>query len=76
MYFGAKEGISITGVTFEPTIQTDFMTSHFWEKSKRLLIVFYEYKSYEVRQKKELLETALPPSDEEPTGRKLMKYTA
>ena len=48
MYFGAKEGISITGVTFEPTIQTDFMTSHFWEKSKRLLIVFYEYKSYEV----------------------------
>ena len=35
-----------------------------------------EYKSYEVRQKKELLETALPPSDEEPTGRKLMKYTA
>ena len=35
-----------------------------------------EYKSFEVRQKKELLETALPPSDEEPTGRKLMKYTA
>ena len=35
-----------------------------------------EYKSYEVRQKKELLETAMPPSDEEPTGRKLMKYTA
>ena len=35
-----------------------------------------EYKSYEVWQKKELLETALPPSDEEPTGRKLMKYTA
>ena len=48
VYFGAKEGISITGVTFEPTIQTDFMTSHFWEKSERLLIVFYEYKSYEV----------------------------
>lgn len=48
IYLGAKEGISITGVTFEPTIQTDFMTSHFWEKSERLLIVFYEYKSYEV----------------------------
>lgn len=48
VYLGAKEGISITGVTFEPTIQTDFMTSHFWEKSERLLIVFYEYKSYEV----------------------------
>ncbi len=45
-YFKAKEGISITGVTFEPTIQTDFLTSHFWEKSERLLIVFYEYKSY------------------------------
>lgn len=45
---GAKEGISITGVTFEPTIQTDFMTSHFWEKTEHLLIVFYEYKSYEV----------------------------
>lgn len=44
---GAKEGISITGVTFEPTIQTDFNTSHFWEKSEHLLIVFYEYKSYE-----------------------------
>ena len=35
-----------------------------------------EYKSYEARQKKELLETCLPPSDGEPTGRKLMKYTA
>ena len=40
-------GDSITGVTFEPTIQTDFSTSHFWEKSEHLLIVFYEYKSYE-----------------------------
>ncbi len=47
VYLGAKEGISITGVTFEPTIQTDFATSHFWEKSEHLLIVFYEYKSYE-----------------------------
>ncbi len=44
----AKEGISITGVTFEPDIQRDFMTSHFWEKSEHLLIVFYEYKSYDV----------------------------
>ena len=35
-----------------------------------------EYKSYEAQQKKELLETCLPPSDVEPTGRKLMKYTA
>ncbi len=48
VYLGAKEGISITGVTFEPTIQTDFDTSHFWEKSEHLLIVFYEYTSYEV----------------------------
>ncbi len=47
-YLGAKEGISITGVTFEPTIQTDFETSHFWEKAEHLLIVFYEYKSYDV----------------------------
>lgn len=46
IYLGAKEGISITRVTFEPTIQTDFETSHFWEKSQHLLIVFYEYKSY------------------------------
>ena len=45
---GAKEGISITGVTFEPDIQRDFMTSHFWNKSEHLLIVFYEYKSYDV----------------------------
>ena len=35
-----------------------------------------EYKEYETRQKKEWLETSLPPSQEEPTGRKLMKYTA
>ena len=47
VFLGAKEGISITGVTFEPTIQTDFNTSHFWEKSEHLLIVFYEYKSYD-----------------------------
>ncbi len=47
-YFSAKEGISITGVTFEPSIQRDFATSHFWEKSERLLIVFYEYASYDV----------------------------
>lgn len=48
VHLGAKEGISITHVTFEPPIQTDFDTSHFWEKSERLLIIFYEYKSYEV----------------------------
>jgi DNA mismatch repair enzyme MutH. len=48
LHLGAKEGISITGVTFEPTIQLDFITSHFWEKLEHLLIVFYEYKSYEV----------------------------
>ena len=48
IYLGAKEPISITGVTFEPTIQTDFDTSHFWEKSEHLLIVFYEYKAYKV----------------------------
>lgn len=48
IYLRAKEGISITGVTFEPAIQTDFNTSHFWKKSERLLIVFYEYLSYEV----------------------------
>lgn len=48
IHFQAKEGISITGVTFEPTIQTDFDTSHFWEKAEHLLIVIYEYKSYEV----------------------------
>lgn len=47
-YLCAKEGISITGVTFEPIPQTDFLTSHFWEKSEHLLIVFYEYQSYEV----------------------------
>lgn len=46
VFLRAKEGISITGVTFEPTIQTDFYTSHFWEKSEHLLIVFYEYKPY------------------------------
>lgn len=48
VYLGAKEGISITGVTFEPDIQRDFKTSHFWEKSEHLLIVFYEYRSYDV----------------------------
>lgn len=48
LYLGAKEGISITGVTFEPDIQRDFITSHFWEKSEHLLIVFYEYKAYDV----------------------------
>lgn len=48
IHLHAKEGISITGVTFEPDIQRDFFTSHFWEKSERLLIVFYEYKSYAV----------------------------
>lgn len=48
VYLGAKEGISITGVTLGPSIQTNFNTSHFWEKSERLLIIFYEYKSYDV----------------------------
>lgn len=47
-YLKAKEGISITGVTFEPDIQREFYKSHFWEKLQRLLIVFYEYQSYEV----------------------------
>lgn len=48
IYLGAKEGISITNVTFDPTYQTDFLTSHFWEKAERLLIVFYEYNKYDV----------------------------
>lgn len=48
VFLGAKECISITGVTFEPAPQTDFFTSHFWEKAEHLLIVFYEYKSYDV----------------------------
>lgn len=48
VYFEAKEGISITAVTFDPSIETDFDKSHFWEKSQHLLIVFYEYKSYDV----------------------------
>jgi len=43
--YHAKEGISITAVTFDPTIEIDFNTSHFWRKSERLLIVFYEYLS-------------------------------
>lgn len=46
-YFKAKEGISITAVTFEPDIQRDFSTSHFWEKAEHMLIIFYEYDSYE-----------------------------
>ena len=29
IYLRAKEGISVTGVTFEPNIQTEFDTSHF-----------------------------------------------
>ena len=41
----AKEGISITNVTLTPSIEYDFLTSHFYEKVLRLLIVFYEYKS-------------------------------
>ena len=45
-YYGAKEGVSITGVTLSPSIQLDFLKSHFWEKSERLLLVFYEYNSY------------------------------
>lgn len=48
VFLGAKEGISITGVTFEPTFQSVFETSHFWEKAQRLLLVFYEYDSYSV----------------------------
>ena len=48
LYLGAKEGISITGVTFDPEIQLDFFSSHFWEKSEHLLIVFYEYRSYDI----------------------------
>lgn len=35
-------------MTFTPYIELDFENSHFWEKSERLLIVFYEYKSYSV----------------------------
>ena len=40
VYLGAKEGISITGVTFEPNIQRDFMTSHFWSISKAFLNMY------------------------------------
>lgn len=46
-HLAAKEGVTITNVTFEPTFQNDFFTSHFWEKTEHILFVFYEYKSYE-----------------------------
>lgn len=45
-HFKAKEGISITGVTFNPYPQTNFEKSHFWEKAENLLLVFYEYTAY------------------------------
>lgn len=47
-FLGAKEGISITRMTLEPTYQKDFYTSHFWEKAQNLLMVFYEYDKYDV----------------------------
>lgn len=34
------------------------------------------YRKYEEQQKKQLLDTCLPPSEKEPTGKKLMRYTA
>ncbi len=45
LYLRAKEGLTITGVTVNPPIQMDFESSHFWEKTARMLIVMYEYKS-------------------------------
>lgn len=45
LYLEAKEPVTITGVTLSPSIQTDFITSHFWLKSEHILFVFYEYKS-------------------------------
>lgn len=47
-FLRAKEGLSITAVTFEPTIQTDFLTSHFWAKAEHLLLVMYDYQAYGV----------------------------
>ena len=40
LYLGSKEGISITGVSFEPDIQRDFMTSHFGSISKAFLNMY------------------------------------
>ena len=34
------------------------------------------YRKYEKEQKQLLLDTCLPPSEKEPTGKKLMRYTA
>ncbi len=45
-YLVAKEPISITQVTLNPNIETDFYSSHFWTKTQHILFVFYEYLSY------------------------------
>lgn len=46
IHLGAKEGVTITNVTLDPSHQNDFLTSHFWEKTQHILFVFYEYLSY------------------------------
>ena len=34
------------------------------------------YRRYEAKEKEELIKSCVPPSDKEPTGKKLMKYVA
>lgn len=46
IHLGAKEGVTITNVTLDPSCENNFLTSHFWEKTQHILFVFYEYLSY------------------------------
>lgn len=43
--FEAKEPMSITAVSPEQIVYEEFYSSHFWEKSEHLLIVYYLYDS-------------------------------
>lgn len=44
--FDAKEPMSITAVSIENITHESFYTSHFWNKVKKTLLVYYHYNSY------------------------------
>ncbi len=44
-HYMAKEPMSITNVSLEDIENEEFETSHFWEKTSKLLLIFYLYNS-------------------------------
>ncbi|AVK83476.1 restriction endonuclease [Lysinibacillus sp. B2A1] len=61
----AKERLVLNIINYMDEVHTEFETSSFWKKNRKLLLMFYEWKSEIERQNFKIIETTLYDYPEE-----------